>query len=176
MIGLKKGIVELVFHQEGWHWIAQNTISELKGMLGDMAIDVQHIGSTSIKGIHAKPIIDLQIGLKNLDEIIQPEPIEKLRLIGFEYKPESEPEFDWRRYFRKDSNGYRTHHLHAVIYQGKDWNRHNLFRDFLNSNPEWAKKYDELKFSLMRKFKHEREKYTEGKSELIFEILKIASK
>ncbi len=174
MIGLKKGTVDLVFHQEDWRQIAQNTISELKEKLGDMAIDICHIGSTSIKGIHAKPIIDLQVGLKTLDEIIQPEPLEKLHLLGFSYRPE--PGCDWRRYFRKESNGYRTHHLHAVIYQGKDWNRHLLFRDFLRSNPQWAKKYDELKLFLMKKYKNDREKYTEGKSELIAEIFALAKK
>ena len=62
MIGLKRGTVRLIDHQDEWIYEAENTIGELKRLMGTAAIDIQHIGSTAISSIHAKPIIDIVIG------------------------------------------------------------------------------------------------------------------
>ena len=70
MIGLKRGTVKLIIHQEKWDNEANRTIKELKDFLGNVAIDIQHIGSTAIASIHAKPIIDIVIGVYNLIDII----------------------------------------------------------------------------------------------------------
>ena len=69
MIGLKRGTVRLAAHQGEWINEAENTIKELKSLLGDTAIDIQHIGSTAIPLIHAKPIIDIVIGVQKLSDI-----------------------------------------------------------------------------------------------------------
>ena len=69
MIGLKRGTVRLTVHQDEWIDEAENTIKELKKLLGDTAIDIQHIGSTAIPSIHAKPIIDIVIGVRELNDI-----------------------------------------------------------------------------------------------------------
>ena len=66
MIGLKTGTVKLVMHQDKWDNEAKRTIKELKDLLGNTAIDIQHIGSTAIASIHAKPIIDIAIGVYSL--------------------------------------------------------------------------------------------------------------
>ena len=63
MIGLKSGTVKLVQHQEEWHENAENVISVLKQLLGDTALDIQHVGSTAICSIHAKPIIDIAVAV-----------------------------------------------------------------------------------------------------------------
>ena len=70
MIGLKSGTVKLVQHQEEWHENAENVISVLKQLLGDTALDIQHVGSTAICSIHAKPIIDIVVGVTDFDRII----------------------------------------------------------------------------------------------------------
>ena len=69
IVGLKRGTVRLTVHQEGWVSEAENTIQKLKELLGDAAIDIQHIGSTAISSIHAKPIIDIVIGVRELNDI-----------------------------------------------------------------------------------------------------------
>lgn len=69
MIGLRRGTVELVPHQKEWSEIAENTIRLLKQLLGDIAIDIQHIGSTAIFLIHAKPIIDIAVAVRDLNDI-----------------------------------------------------------------------------------------------------------
>ena len=69
MIGLKRGTVRLIDHQDEWIYEAENTIGELKKLMGTAAIDIQHIGSTAISSIHAKPIIDIVIGVRELNDI-----------------------------------------------------------------------------------------------------------
>ena len=69
MIGLKRGSVKLEAHQGDWQKEAENTIAELKGILGNIAADIQHIGSTAVCSIHAKPIIDIAVGVRNPDDI-----------------------------------------------------------------------------------------------------------
>ena len=71
MVGLKRGTVELIPHQKEWSENAENVIRLLKQLLGDTAIDIQHIGSTAISSIHAKPIIDIAIAVNNLNDILQ---------------------------------------------------------------------------------------------------------
>ncbi len=70
MVGLKRGTVELIPHQKEWSENAENVIRLLKQLLGDTAIDIQHIGSTAISSIHAKPIIDIAIAVNNLNDIL----------------------------------------------------------------------------------------------------------
>ena len=70
MIGLKRGTVKLVTHQDEWLEEAEKTIEELKRLLNGAAADLQHVGSTAIPSIHAKPIIDLVIGVYDLNEIM----------------------------------------------------------------------------------------------------------
>ena len=70
MIGLKRGTVKQIAHQNEWDREAKRTIEELKRFLGNTAIDIQHIGSTAISSIHAKPIIDIAIGVYDLIDIM----------------------------------------------------------------------------------------------------------
>jgi len=69
-LGLRKGTVKLVIHQSEWETNAEDTINFLKKLLKNIAIDIQHVGSTAIPSIHAKPIIDIVIGVQNLKDII----------------------------------------------------------------------------------------------------------
>ncbi len=69
MIGLKRGSVALLSHQEEWDKNAENVILELKQLFGNAAVDIQHVGSTAIHSIYAKPIIDIVIGLRDSNDI-----------------------------------------------------------------------------------------------------------
>ena len=86
MNGLARGTVKLVPHQREWDKNAALTIKTLKYLLGDAAIDIQHIGSTAIEGICAKPIIDIVIGVQKLNDI-QPY-VEVLQERGFVFRGE----------------------------------------------------------------------------------------
>ncbi len=66
ILGLKRGCVEIVSHQDEWHTTAQVTINLLDELLGNIAVEIEHVGSTAVRGICAKPIIDIAVGVKNL--------------------------------------------------------------------------------------------------------------
>lgn len=171
MIGLKRGTVKLYPHQEIWDKTAHDTIHLLKSILGDTAIDIQHIGSTSISNICSKPIIDIVIGLKNTDDIKPFIPIlESKGVIMRSTNHENQMLFVIGD-FEKDS---RSHHIHVVKYDSIEWNNYINFRNYLNKFQEEAKKYEKLKSELSEKYPNDRNSYTEGKNKLINEILEKA--
>ena len=171
MIGLKRGTVKLVTHQDKWDNEAKRTIKELKDLLGDTAIDIQHIESTAIASIHAKPIIDIAVGIYNLSDIMPY--IDVLGKNGLIFRGEDVPNqvLFVIGDFEKD---FRTHHIHVVKWNGTEWNNYINFRDYLNAFPEKARIYDELKQELAIRFPKERRQYTEGKQQLIDKLLKEA--
>ena len=171
MIGLKRGTVELLPHNPLWEDVAAETIKKLKSLLQDVAIDIQHVGSTSIQNICAKPIIDIAVGVNTLDSI-KPY-IEQLEKNGIIFRKEDVKEQllfvigDFEKEFR-------THHIHVVEWNSIAWNNYINFRDYLNAFPEYAKEYDELKKKLALEFANNRGNYTAGKQEFIDRILKQA--
>lgn len=171
MIGLKRGTVELLPHQSEWEDVAAETIMLLKASLIDVAIDIQHVGSTAIQNVCAKPIIDIAVGVRTLDSI-KPY-IELLGKNGIIFRKEDVKEQllfvigDFEKEFR-------THHIHVVEWNSVAWNNYINFRDYLNAFPEYAKEYDDLKKRLALEFANNRESYTAGKHELINKILKQA--
>lgn len=166
MLGLKSGMVELLEHCESWKINAQNEIVCLKGILGEHAIDIQHVGSTSICGIHAKPIIDIAVGVSdfgNAEMFIQ-----LLSKHGYVYAEEDTP---GKMLFLKCEGEKKTHHIHFVKHGGREWNDYVNFRDYLNAQPEKAMQYDALKVRLCQQFSQERARYTAGKHALISQLL-----
>ena len=171
MIGLKRGTVELLPHQPLWEDVAEKTIMLLKSLLNDVAIDIQHVGSTSIQNVCAKPIIDIAVGVKTLDSI-KPY-IELLDKNGIVFRKEDVKE-QLLFVIGDFENEIRTHHIHVVEWNSVAWKNYINFRDYLNAFPEYAKEYDDLKKSLAEEFANNRGKYTAGKHELIDKILKQA--
>ncbi len=171
MIGLKRGCVKLITHQDEWYTEAKQTIERLKHLLGNTAIDIQHIGSTAISSIHAKPIIDIVVGVYDLNDIMPF--IARLRKNGFVFRGEdvSDQVLFVKGDFEKD---IRTHHIHVVKWNGDKWNNYINFRDYLNAFPKKAAKYDNFKQKLSMQFSEKRKQYTEGKQELIEEFLEEA--
>ena len=171
MIGLKRGTVELLPHNPLWEDVAAETIKKLKSLLYDAAVDIQHVGSTSIRNICAKPIIDIAVGVNTLDSI-KPY-IELLKKNGIIFRKEDVKEQllfvigDFEKEFR-------THHIHVVEWNSIAWNNYINFRDYLNAFPEYAKEYDDLKKKLALEFADNRGNYTAGKQEFIDRILKQA--
>lgn len=171
MIGLKRGTVKLIAHQDEWNKSAERTIEELKHCLGNTAIDIQHIGSTAISSIHAKPIIDIIVGVHNLNDIMPY--IEVLKQNGFVFRGEDIP--GQVLFVMGDfENDLRTHHIHVVRWNGNEWNNYINLRDYLNAFPEKALLYDDCKQNLAIQFSEERRRYTEGKQHLIEHFLEEA--
>ena len=171
MLGLKRGTVELLPHQLAWEKTAADTISLLKSLLGDVAIDIQHVGSTAIRHIYAKPIIDIAVGVKTLDSIKPYMEVLKQNGIVFSKEDVAQQLLFVIGDFEQDT---RSHHIHVVIWDGTAWNNYINFRDYLNAFPDHALKYDTLKKQLAEKFAHDRGSYTAGKHELIDSLLEQA--
>ena len=169
-IGLIRGTVAVEKHNDEWDVCAKDTISVLKMILKDVAVDIQHIGSTAIKNICAKPIIDIVIGVNDLNQIIELNSI--LEENGFLYRGQDHPE--QLLYVCGDDN-FITHHIHVCIYDSKPWNDYINMRDYLNSHDEDARAYSELKKKLAKKYADDRKTYTSMKAEMIAQIIDKAS-
>jgi len=169
MLGLPKGIVKLEPHTEQWRQLFAEEAARLREVINDYVLAIEHIGSTSIGGIAAKPIIDMAVSVEksaDCERCVAP-----LENIGYEYR--GEHGIAGRFYFVKGEP--RTHHLHLVLADSDFWRSHLLFRDYLRENPATAKEYEYLKLELARKCANARDAYQRGKSDFIENILKIAA-
>lgn len=140
----------------------------MKDLLGPTAIDVQHVGSTAIRGIHAKPILDIVIGVANLEDIQKYIPALEQHNIIFRGQDHPGQLLFVKGDFEQDT---RTHHIHVVLYGSLEWKNYLNFRDYLNQAPEKAEEYDTLKMYLAQQYPQNRGAYTAGKAELVNRIL-----
>ena len=172
MIGLKRGTVKLLPHNKKWKKLFAKEKAALENKLNGLVVDIQHIGSTSIFGIPAKPIIDMSLGLRKLRDakkLIKP-----LATLGYEWrKGVSGPN---QQLFVKGPEEKRTHYLHVMRYNGGVWRHDILFRDYLRKDPPRAKDYAVLKEKLAAQYADNRGTYTKKKAEFILETIKIAKK
>ncbi|MGX2959787.1 GrpB family protein [Peribacillus sp. JNUCC 23] len=141
---------------------------KLKKVMADKVISIEHIGSTSIDGLGAKPILDIAVGVNHLEMV--DDFIEPLKQIGYEFVYHKE--FLERRFFRKGKWRAGTHHLHFYTFQSEHWNNQIFFRNYLRSNPDTLKEYHQLKVDLAEKYRFDRASYTEAKSRFIQNVLK----
>jgi len=174
IIGLKKGTVKLVPHNVEWHKIAADSIIELKTILQEIVVDVQHIGSTSINNISAKPIIDMVVGLENKHQILDKNILYKLEQNG--YMRNTEHDNVGKIFFYKGYDDIVTHHVHVVDYGEHAWNCYVGLRDYLNSNFEATLQYQEIKLRAEIECGNDIDKYHKFKAGLLKELNLLAGK
>lgn len=133
---------------------------------------VEHIGSTSVPGLSAKPIIDVLLGADSLDTIERK--IAIFERLGFEYITEYEAAFPTRRYFVRPASSTLRVNLHAVAIGSQFWLEHLAFRNALRSDPLLVSQYQELKVQLAATFAHDRMAYTEAKAPFIRAVVAAA--
>jgi len=177
VIGLKRGTVALIEHQKDWEIEAKNTINILKNILGDVICNIDHVGSTAIKTIKAKPIVDIAIAVDDFNAVLDKK--EQLKNAGFYYRPNSD--LGEQLLFAcgslyEGTGDLQTHFIHIVKKDSMDWINYINFRDYLNKNPNIAKQYETLKLSLAAKAPKDngREKYLNGKRDFITHTLRKA--
>lgn len=170
IIGLERGVVRLVPYDPGWAVLFEEEKTRVSQALGDLALDIQHVGSTAIPGGVAKPIIDIGIAVESFEAAFAcVKPMEDL---GYGYAGENG--IPRRHYFVKH-NPATTHHIHMFEFTSNQWRDHILFRDYMRSHPEAVQAYTDLKLQLLEQFPMNREAYTEGKAEFIRSIVETAS-
>lgn len=133
-------------------------------------LGIEHVGSTSIQGLKAKPIIDILIGVRNIEEVQQL--IQPLLEVDFEYVPK--PDWPDRAFFRKGLWGQGTCHVHVCELRSNEWNEKIWFRDYLRLHPVVAAQYASLKEQLAEKYGFDRHAYTAHKEPFIRSIIEKA--
>jgi len=130
---------------------------------------IEHVGSTAVPNLCAKPVIDIMVGVTSLAESEPAKGV--LSRAGYQYAEYKTAVMHW---FCKPSFAMRTHHLHLIPHQSPLWHDRLRFRDALRANPALAAEYGALKLELARKFEFDREAYTEAKSPFVARILAAA--
>jgi len=160
-------------HRADWEHLAQAEIRRLRESLVDIPIsDIQHIGSTAIRGIRAKPILDIQLLVAGPSHF--PGIITAVQALGYEYwadNPNTAQLFFVKG--RPPHGKGRTHHVH-VLYDSEKFEDAVLFRDALNGDPALAMEYEALKLELAAKYATQREAYTEGKTAFVTDVVRNA--
>ena len=167
--------VILVPYEKTWPSLFEEERARIGGAIGPWVEEVEHIGSTAVPGLAAKPVIDIMVGVRSLED--SSALVGRLEAIGYEYVPEFEQQMPFRRYFRKLRGGRRTHQIHLVERSNAEWwNRHLLFRDHLRAHPEVAEGYARLKYEVSERFREDRAAYTDAKTDFIAEVVRLAEK
>jgi GrpB-like predicted nucleotidyltransferase (UPF0157 family) len=156
--------VEVVPHDTNWRSAFETESKLIALALRENVVAIHHIGSTAIPQIHAKPIIDMLVEVKEITKIdVQSSAVEALG-----YEAMGEFGISGRRFFRKgNETGIRTHHLHGFEVNSAQIERHLAFRDYMISHPEDAQQYSELKRKLANKYHDDIQGYMDGKDGFI---------
>jgi GrpB-like predicted nucleotidyltransferase (UPF0157 family) len=169
-IGRGQPIV-LAPYDPAWPHQFEAELSLIAGAAGDLSVAIEHVGSTSLPGLSAKPKIDIALGVRDMRGV--PALIEPLRRAGYDRHPEDEDIDDWV-VFTKREGGRGAVNLHIVPHAGQRWRDYLLFRDELRSDPSAARRYEALKQELAREFGSDHVGYPEAKGDFVAEILERA--
>ncbi len=163
--------LEVVEYNPEWPRRFEAERALLSGVLGTVAVEIHHVGSTAVPGLAAKPIIDMVVEVTDLAALDALNA--DLERIGYEAK--SEFGIAGRRYFRKGGD-QRTHHVHAFVRGDLNIARHLAFRDYLRAHPGIRQEYGALKKSLAAQCAHDSDRYCAGKEAWILCVEALAMK
>ena len=159
----------IVPYDPGWPELFAQLGAALRAALGATALRIDHVGSTAVPGLDAKPVIDIQVSVPSLQALDS----YRIPLEGIGYVFRADNPDRTKRYFR-ETPGQRRTHVH--VRQAGSWSEQGtlLFRDYLRAHPDEATQYAALKYRLADQFRDERQRYVEAKEPFIWEILRKA--
>ncbi|MEI5909707.1 GrpB family protein [Bacillus spongiae] len=170
-----QSIIEIYEYDKEWEEIFSSLKEVVIHSLGHLILDIEHVGSTAVPGLGAKPILDIDVVIQDHD--VLPDVIQELEILGYHHQPEWS--FEGREAFgRKDLltpwDGSKTewmdHHLYVCNKESEELSRHIAFRNYLRNNRAAVMKYDKLKRTLAKEMNN-RAAYTSGKTEFINKVL-----
>ncbi len=164
--------IEIVTYDPAWPARFEAEKSLLLDVFRAVSVQVEHVGSTAVPGLGAKPVIDILLGVDHLVDVEARTP--DLVARGYEYIRRYEGEFPERRLFAKPQQRPRSFHLHAVERSTAFWRRQLTFRDCLRRRPEVAAEYYDLKVRLAAEFGNDRDGYARAKTEFVEAVLRKA--
>jgi GrpB-like predicted nucleotidyltransferase (UPF0157 family) len=163
--------VVIVPYNELWPVRFAQLRDEVAGAIGNVALDIEHVGSSSVPDLAAKPTIDIAIGVRTIAEGRAADG--PLRALGYAKGVEHFP--DWLYWDREEHGRGDNVHLHMVPFGGDRWNRYLLFRDHLRTHRDAAAAYQRLKRDLAAEFGRDRLGYVEAKTEFVEAVLSRAA-
>ncbi|WP_256762151.1 GrpB family protein [Cohnella sp. WQ 127256] len=158
-------------YNDEWPMMFDALRIKIINQIGCSIVSIDHIGSTAIFGLAAKPIIDLQISIMDINNIDEVK--EGLNALGFVHRLDN-PDLT-KRYFR-ETEGMRRTHIH--VRESGSWSEQFslLFRDYLREHENERKEYEKIKYELANQYRNQRERYVEGKTEIVWDIIKKANR
>jgi GrpB-like predicted nucleotidyltransferase (UPF0157 family) len=158
--------VRIVDYDPGWPAEARRELARVAAALGDLAVRLDHVGSTAVPGLAAKPIVDLQVSVAALEpQRAYVEPLEALGYLFVAYA--TAPEY---HFFGKPPERPRTHHLHICLAGSFEELRHLAVRDLLRADPGEAARYEAVKRESARLHPEDRHAYMDGKEAFVVEL------
>ena len=167
--GVDKKVI-VVPYDESWKSEFEEIKKEIEGTIGALILGIEHVGSTSVEGLSAKPCIDIDVIIKDYEifEVI----VAKLKSIGYTYV--GNQGIKHREVFKYvDKSHLQKHHLYVCPQHSEELYRHITFRDFLRSTPEAVRKYGLTKETAAQLFPYDMEKYMEYKAPCIEELYEM---
>ncbi|WP_244626610.1 GrpB family protein [Bradyrhizobium ivorense] len=168
------GAIIVADYDSAWPRMFEQERAKLEEVLGALVVGIEHVGSTAVPGLAAKPIIDLALGVNDLNEA-EGRCIAALPALGYSYMPEYRSWLPDELFFRKGAAGPWTHHVHVMEPSAPAWQRRLLFRDYLRAHPDAVEAYVDLKRTLATTFKDDIAAYRNGKDAFVQDILTKAA-
>ncbi len=168
MIGLKRHTVQIVQSHPHWMTLAKQICATIRQTCTALIADVQHVGSTSVPDLPAKPILDIVVAIQTTDAM--PDLIDKLSEIGCIYRRYSE-ENGGHLFVMESAPDVRTAHIHVVLADSSRWFSYLRFRDILRNDPTIRRRYAALKRQLRDQYPDDRKTYTASKNRFIRSVL-----
>ncbi len=165
--------VIIVKYNPKWPELFREERERISTKISELGIHVEHIGSTAVPGLGAKPIIDIMVGIESLSDIDKC--ITLLKGIGYSLEVKKAEDDSERKALVKSIDGTKVQ-LYLVEMNTESWKRNILLREYLRGHPETAKEYNKLKVELAKKYKDDQIAYSEGKAKFIKKVESKASK
>ncbi len=168
MLGLHREIVEVVTYRSSWSHAFERERALLTRALGNVLLDIQHVGSTAVPGLEAKPIVDIAAAVEvpeKMDALKEP-----LQSLGYIDRGDAGDKGGYL-FVKEKAPQVRTHHLHVVTINDPQWTNYLRFRDRLRSDTNVRRQYAELKKALQKEFALDRQGYTRAKHDFIRGVL-----
>lgn len=168
MTGLKRHTVRIAEHDPAWACLFGRQSQAIRHAGGDLILDVQHVGSTAVPGLPAKPIVDIAVAVPARDAI--PALVGRLTSTGYIDRGDGGRDGGYLL-VRESEPDVRTVHLHIVERSDVQWRNYLRFRDTLRQNAAVRERYAELKRHLALEFRNDRKAYTNAKNDFIRKVL-----
>lgn len=164
--------IEVHPYDPAWKTAFQRLHTMLQGILGDLALSIEHVGSTSVEGLAAKPIIDIDVVMESYD--VFPAIVERLAAAGYEHR--GDLGIAGREAFKRTyDDGFMAYHLYVCPKDGEELKRHLALRDYLRTHPDARDEYGALKMANAELFRYDIDGYIEAKGPFIRGILEKAA-